>query len=52
MKQWVVTATWDAWWLNLVEDDRVVKVHPIPFDNERDAARAAARLNVRDELIA
>lgn len=29
-------------------DSRVEHIHPIPFDNQRDAWRAADRLNRRD----
>lgn len=31
------------------EDGAVAHTHPIPFDVEFEAARAAARLNARDE---
>lgn len=41
-----------SWQVALVEDGETVKVHPIPFPYEREADRAAARLNVRDAKAA
>jgi hypothetical protein len=31
------------------EEGQLVRLHPIPFLSERDAARGAARLNARDD---
>lgn len=51
MRHWTVTAA-DAgyYWVMLVDSGMMLKQHPIPFTDEREARRAAARLNVRDEL--
>jgi len=43
----------DNWYVALVDDRHVVlRVHPIFFANPREAARAADRLNARDEAVA
>lgn len=51
MKQWIVTeGAQGEWILALVDrDGRSLREHPIPFHTQRDADRAAARLNTHYE---
>ena len=51
MKEWIVTeGAPGEWILALVDrEGRSLREHPIPFNSERDAVRAAARLNAHYE---
>ena len=55
MSKWITHQYEDEanWYVALVDDRQVVlRVHPIFFANPREAARAADRLNARDEAVA
>lgn len=46
MRHW--RAVWifgHGYYVELVEEEHIIRTHPIGFNTERDAARAAARLN-------
>jgi hypothetical protein len=46
---WTPVADDDGIYVALIEPDgRVLRRHPIEFDTDREALRAAARLNARD----
>jgi hypothetical protein len=46
MKRWVVTPKAGEWFVVLRNDDGTDDhTHPLPFERERDADRAADRLN-------
>jgi hypothetical protein len=52
MKHWTVSDEDTGYfWAILVEDDRMLKQHPIPFTDIREAHRAVARLNARDKVV-
>jgi len=42
----------DCWYACLVEGEIVTYVHPIPFTDQSEADRGAARLNARDAGVA
>lgn len=56
MTLWIVRSQDGEFFVALVERasgyNRLVRQHPIPFENSRDAERAAVRLNARDERAA
>lgn len=41
----------DQWYACIVEDEIVTHIHPIPFADQGEADRGAARLNARDAGI-
>lgn len=54
MKNWVVTPKQGEWFVVLRNEDGTDDhTHPLGFERERDADRAAARLNaIRDSEVA
>lgn len=52
MMRWEAQPSGTAWVVALHnEQGQTIKVHPIPFALEREAERAAVRLNERDDRI-
>jgi hypothetical protein len=46
MNHWESRRQTNGWYATLVDSKkRIVRTHPIPFENEREADRAVARLN-------
>lgn len=47
--QWTVSDIDEGYyWVILVDGDTMIRQHPIPFTDRREAVRAAVRLNARD----
>ena len=52
MNIWHAVPIAGQFWVTLSDEHGVViKTHPLPFTDKREADRAAARLNVRDDEI-
>ena len=49
MAEWRTIPQYSTYHAALFEGEQLIRVHPIPFDDKREADRAVSRLNSRDD---